>query len=131
MNQQFSLIGKIASTFFVFFNASENEKKQEAPTFLKKIGDTELYPGMTAKFTACASGTPEPTVEWFREGIKLFPTERIRMETDKAGLLRLAISNVEEADLGKYSCRISNQHGSDTCEANLTFDCKSFSNFSI
>lgn len=79
---------------------------------------------MTAKFTACASGSPEPTVEWFREGIKLFPTERIRMETDKAGLLRLAISNVEEADLGKYSCRISNPNGSATCDANLTFDCK-------
>lgn len=92
--------------------------------FLKRIGDTELYPGMTAKFTACASGHPEPEVEWFREGLKLFPTDRIHMETDRAGLLRLTIAGVSDADLGKYSCRIHNDYGNDMCDAMLTFDGK-------
>lgn len=103
---------------------SSNEMKKEAPTFLKRLGDTELYPGMTAKFTACCSGHPEPTVEWFREGLKLFPTERIKMETEIGGLLRLTIADIEEADLGRYSCRISNEHGNATCDAALTFDSK-------
>lgn len=82
---------------------------------------------MTAKFTACASGHPEPEVEWFFEGVKLVPSNRIRMEKDMAGLLRLAISGVEDADVGKYSCRIFNEYGNAVCDAILTFDCKSLS----
>lgn len=94
----------------------------EPPSFLKKIGDTELYKGMTAKFTACITGYPEPKVEWFRNNNKLYPSERIKMETDRSGLLRLTIAGVDPDDLGKYSCKISNEHGSDICHANLRFD---------
>lgn len=100
---------------------SKTQQKIEPPVFLKRIGDTELYKAMTAKFTACASGIPEPNVEWFRNDQKLFPSDRIRMETDRAGLLRLTISNVDQDDLGKYTCKISNDHGSDICHANLSF----------
>lgn len=38
------------------------------------------------------------------------------------GLLRLTISNVTPADVGKYSCRIFNDHGEDICHADLSFD---------
>lgn len=90
--------------------------------FLKRIGDTELFKAMTAKFTACASGIPEPTVEWFHNDKKIFPSTRIKMDKDTAGLLRLTISGVDEDDLGKYSCKISNEHGSDICHGHLKFD---------
>lgn len=79
---------------------------------------------MTAKFTACATGFPEPEVEWQREGVKLFPSERIRMEKDRSGLLRLTIEGIDTPDVGKYTCRIFNEHGCEECHANLTFDCK-------
>ncbi|CAG9826986.1 unnamed protein product [Diabrotica balteata] len=97
-------------------------KRIEAPVFLKRIGDTELYKAMTAKFTACASGIPEPTVEWFHNDKKIFPSTRIKMDKDTAGLLRLTISGVDVDDLGKYSCKISNEHGSDICHASLKFE---------
>lgn len=108
-------------TFVFRILNSKTQQKIEPPTFLKRIGDTELYKAMTAKFTACASGIPEPEVEWFRNDQKLFPSERIRMERDKAGLLRLTISNVDQDDLGKYTCKISNPYGMDICHANLSF----------
>ncbi|VEN40600.1 unnamed protein product [Callosobruchus maculatus] len=97
-------------------------KKIEPPVFLKRIGDTDLFKSMTAKFTACASGIPEPTVEWFHNDKKIFPSNRIKMDKDTNGLLRLTISGVDEDDLGKYSCKISNEHGSDICHATLKFD---------
>ncbi|CAH1108368.1 unnamed protein product [Psylliodes chrysocephalus] len=97
-------------------------KKIEPPVFLKRIGDTELFKAMTAKFTACASGIPEPNVEWFHNDKKIFPSTRIKMDKDTAGLLRLTIAGVDEDDLGKYSCKISNEHGSDICHATLKFD---------
>ncbi|KAB0792164.1 hypothetical protein PPYR_14123 [Photinus pyralis] len=96
--------------------------KVEPPSFLKRIGDLELYRGMTAKFTACASGFPEPTVEWFKNDQKLSPSSRVKMEVDRAGLLRLTIEGIKEEDLGRYSCKISNEHGSDICHAHLQLD---------
>ena len=100
----------------------EKKEKQEAPYFLKRIGDCEVYEGMTAKFTACASGFPEPDYEWFRNGKKLFPNERIKMEREGNGLLRLVIKYVEEADVGEYSLRAFNANGEATCSAELSYD---------
>ncbi|XP_066256138.1 obscurin isoform X9 [Euwallacea similis] len=98
------------------------QQKIEPPTFLKRIGDTELYKSMTAKFTACATGIPEPEVEWYHNDEKIYPSSRIRMDKDTAGLLRLTICGVDQDDLGKYSCKIFNEHGSDICHASLKFD---------
>ncbi|KAF5286087.1 hypothetical protein FQA39_LY16433 [Lamprigera yunnana] len=96
--------------------------KIEAPSFLKRIGDLELYKGMTAKFTACATGFPEPTIEWYHNDKLLSSSPRIKMEVDKAGLLRLTIEGIKEDNLGRYSCKITNEHGSDVCHANLQLD---------
>ncbi|KAI5632857.1 immunoglobulin i-set domain-containing protein [Phthorimaea operculella] len=97
-------------------------QKMEPPEFLKKIGDTEVLRGMSAKFTACATGTPEPDVEWFRNGERIFPCERIRIDTESTGLLRLTISQVCPTDVGTYTCRIYNPHGEAFCRAELTYD---------
>ena len=72
----------------------EKKEKEQLPHFLKKIGDCEVYEGTTAKFTACASGFPEPDYHWFRNGQRLFANDRIRMEREGSGLLRLTIRNV-------------------------------------
>ncbi|PSN48207.1 hypothetical protein C0J52_03611 [Blattella germanica] len=100
----------------------EKKQKIEPPEFLKKIGDCEVYKGMTAKFTACASGFPEPEFEWFRDGEKLYPSDRIRMEREGSGLLRLSIENVVPSDVAKYKLRIFNPHGEASCEAGLNYD---------
>jgi hypothetical protein len=98
----------------------------EPPEFLKKIGDCEVYQGMTAKFTACASGFPEPEYEWFHDGEKIYPSDRIHMEHEGSGLLRLSIEGVVPSDVGKYKLRIFNPHGEASCEADLNYDCKYF-----
>ncbi|XP_047520184.1 obscurin isoform X6 [Pieris napi] len=97
-------------------------EKVEPPSFLKKIGDVEVFRGLSAKFTACATGTPDPDVEWFRNDEKLFPCERIRMDKESTGLLRLTISGVDPSDVGSYRCRIFNPHGEESCIAQLTYD---------
>ncbi|XP_046661140.1 obscurin isoform X2 [Homalodisca vitripennis] len=101
----------------------ERKPKAEPPMFLKKIGDCEVFKGMTAKFTACAMGYPEPDVEWFRGNDKLFPSERIRIEREGTGLLRLSIIGVDPTlDVGQYRCRIFNPHGEESCEAHMVYD---------
>ncbi|CAH0694872.1 unnamed protein product [Spodoptera exigua] len=98
------------------------KQKVEPPEFLKKIGDIEVFRGMSAKFTACATGTPEPDVEWYRNDERLFPCERIRMDKETTGLLRLTIGGVDPTDVGTYRCRIYNPHGEASCSAQLTYD---------
>nr|CAD7588173.1 unnamed protein product [Timema genevievae] len=100
----------------------ENTQKVEPPEFLKRIGDCEVYKSMTAKFTACASGYPEPEFEWYRGDEKLYPSDRIRMEKEGSGLLRLSIANVDPSDVGRYRLRIFNPHGEASCEADLNYD---------
>ena len=101
---------------------SDRKQKVEPPSFLKKIGDCEVYKGMTAKFTACVTGNPEPAFEWYRNDERVWPTDRIRMEEEGSGLLRLIIQNVEEHDVGKYSLRIYNPHGEDICHAEIRYE---------
>lgn len=80
---------------------------------------------MSAKFTAMATGYPKPEVEWFKNGQKLFPTDKIHMETEPNGLMRLSIKDANESDVGRYSCRVFNPHGEDQCDAELLFDSES------
>ncbi|XP_035445096.2 obscurin isoform X4 [Spodoptera frugiperda] len=98
------------------------KQKVEPPEFLKKIGDIEVFRGMSAKFTACVTGTPEPDVEWYRNDERLFPCERIRMDKESTGLLRLTIGGVDPTDVGTYRCRVYNPHGEASCSAQLTYD---------
>lgn len=81
---------------------------------------------MKVKFTACAAGTPDPTIEWFRDGVRLYNNDRIRIEQESSGLLRLTINDCNERDVGRYSCRAYNPHGEETCHAELTYDSKYF-----
>ncbi|XP_035730756.1 obscurin-like isoform X5 [Vespa mandarinia] len=99
----------------------EKMQKIEPPAFLKRIGDCEVYKGMQAKFTACITGIPEPEFEWFRNGDKLWQTDRIRMDQE-GSLLRLTIANVDEMDGGTYLLKIQNPHGKDVCTAEMIFD---------
>jgi len=77
---------------------------------------------MTARFTACAVGHPEPEAEWYRGDVRLYPNDRTRMDRELNGLLRLSIAGVDIGDLGRYRLQITNSHGNASCEADLRFD---------
>uniref|UniRef100_A0A182J430 Muscle M-line assembly protein unc-89 n=1 Tax=Anopheles atroparvus TaxID=41427 RepID=A0A182J430_ANOAO len=100
------------------------EKRDEPtpPSFMKKINDLTLLEGMKAKFTVCVDGFPMPTVEWIRDGRRLVPSEKYRIEAEKNGLARLIVDDVQEEDLGRYSCKAVNNMGEAICHANLKFE---------
>lgn len=70
------------------------------------------------------TGYPEPEVEWFLNGDRIYPNDRTQIESEQNGLIRLTIHNCTQADVGKYSCRIYNAHGEDICHAELVYDSK-------
>ncbi|XP_050073153.1 obscurin isoform X1 [Anopheles maculipalpis] len=100
------------------------EKRDEPtpPSFMKKLNDMTLLDGMKAKLTVCVDGFPMPTVEWIRDGRRLVPSEKYRIEAEKNGLARLIVDDVQEEDLGRYSCKAVNNLGEAICHANLKFE---------
>ncbi|KAI5693209.1 hypothetical protein M8J75_011082 [Diaphorina citri] len=101
----------------------EKQEKIEPPSFLKRIGDIEVYPGMSAKFTACMTGYPVPSVEWYKNGEPLEASDKVQIDTESSGILRLTIHRTDlEEDAAIYKCRIWNPHGEATCDAKLLFE---------
>merc|ERR1719206_1373929 len=96
--------------------------RNDAPEFLKKIGDEMVFRGMAARFTALVTGTPEPEFEFFFNNKPMFPTDRIHIVQERTGLIRLSMAYVEESDIGMYRLRVWNKHGEATCEARLVYD---------
>jgi len=96
--------------------------RNDAPEFLKKIGDEMVFRGMAARFTALVTGVPEPEFEFFFNNKPLFPTDRIHIVQERTGLIRLSMAYVEESDIGMYRLRVWNKHGEATCEARLVYD---------
>merc|ERR1719443_1064837 len=74
--------------------------RNDAPEFLKKIGDEMVFRGMAARFTALVTGVPEPEFEFFFNNKPLFPTDRIHIVQERTGLIRLSMAYVEESDIG-------------------------------
>ena len=96
--------------------------RNDAPEFLKKIGDEMVFRGMAARFTALVTGVPEPEFEFFFNNKPMFATDRIHIVQERTGLIRLSMAYVEESDIGTYRLRVWNKHGEASCEARLVYD---------
>ena len=49
-------------------------------------------------------GSPDPTVEWFKDGQRLIITERIEIVGDQ-----LIINNLQGSDAGTYFCELTTE----------------------
>merc|ERR1719175_302153 len=96
--------------------------RNDAPEFLKKIGDELVFRGMAARFTALVTGTPEPEFEFLFNNKPMFATDRIHIVRERTGLIRLSMAYVEESDIGTYKLRVWNNLGEVSCEARLIYD---------
>lgn len=88
----------------------------EKPKFLVKpqtirssVGDEEI------RLDCAATGNPEPTITWSRNGIVLALTTRHFL--DKTGTL--VIKPVQSEDYGTYRCDARNKYGRASAEAEV------------
>ncbi|CAL1297366.1 unnamed protein product [Larinioides sclopetarius] len=113
-------VGKDSCSANIAVSGADTEG--EPAMFLKKLKDTSVLNGMPAKLTACICGTPKPEVKWFKEGTQLSKDNRLILEDDRNGVIRLIISGAQKADAGTYRVSIANKFGSDTCTATLDIE---------
>ncbi|CAL8090942.1 unnamed protein product [Calicophoron daubneyi] len=98
----------------------QERKAVETPEFLSKIRPATAPIGGTAVFEARIDGQPTPEVKWFRDGIPLTPSARVKINPPgPEGVATIELSDLDDRDGGDITCQISNPLGKNTCSARL------------
>uniref|UniRef100_A0A3B3YE86 Ig-like domain-containing protein n=1 Tax=Poecilia mexicana TaxID=48701 RepID=A0A3B3YE86_9TELE len=82
----------------------------QPPKFMKAIESVQLSEGGQCFFRYVLTGEPLPDVQWFKGSIHI----------DRFTASSLEILSPSKDDSGEYTCKASNQHGSDECSASLS-----------
>uniref|UniRef100_A0A914KKC3 Ig-like domain-containing protein n=1 Tax=Meloidogyne incognita TaxID=6306 RepID=A0A914KKC3_MELIC len=94
------------------------------PTFARNLEDRLMDDQQILVLEAqLASGVrPEPTVKWFRDGVELQSSERVKLVEEgdiDHRVYRMTILRIEMADKGRITIQAENQFGKCECTANV------------
>uniref|UniRef100_A0A4W6E2M0 Ig-like domain-containing protein n=1 Tax=Lates calcarifer TaxID=8187 RepID=A0A4W6E2M0_LATCA len=81
-----------------------------------KITPLEINVGSHAKFECEIEDAPSVTFKWYKSGIEIRQSEKYRI-LSRYTSSSLELLNPVKADSGEYTCKASNQHGTDSCTA--------------
>lgn len=95
----------------------------EKPEWVRPLKPSTTPLGKTCVLECEASGKPEPTFRWLKNGRELNMGGRFRIES-RGGVSSLHISDILDIDDGDYTCEASNALGSTTTTARLKIGCK-------
>ncbi|KAI8039392.1 hypothetical protein M5D96_008116 [Drosophila gunungcola] len=98
-------------------NSIFTELRYASPLFIRPLKDAVTREGDRFVFECEVTGTPEPAVEWFKDGISIQNNSDYKTTFDK-GICKLVIEETFAADSARFSCRASNLVG--TCDTNAT-----------
>ncbi|XP_010793050.1 titin-like, partial [Notothenia coriiceps] len=88
------------------------------PVFRHRIAPVEINTGNIAKFECETEDAPNVSFKWFKDGQPIKEGDKYRIISRfRTSSLELLSPNRE--DSGQYSCKATNQHGSDECSASL------------
>lgn len=98
------------------------------PVFRHKIAPVEINTGNLAKFECETEDAPNVSFKWFKDGQPIKEGDKYRiLSRFRTSSLELLSPNREAS--GQYSCKATNQHGSDECSASLKVTGKSKARF--
>ncbi|XP_058980466.1 uncharacterized protein LOC101894461 isoform X1 [Musca domestica] len=95
------------------------EIKYSSPVFVKPLKDAVTRENDKFTFECEVTGSPEPTIEWYKDGILIQNNPDYKTTYDK-GMCRLVIEETFAADSARFTCRASNLVGNATTSANLS-----------
>lgn len=94
------------------------------PQITEKPQNITAIEGIRVTFSCNASGDPEPTVSWTKDGSILSPVNDVRISFG-AESKSLTIMNISRRDSGQYRCVASNSLGNvSSAAATLDVQCK-------
>lgn len=78
---------------------------QQEPSFVRVMENKEVTSGDSVVLQCMISGSPKPTLQWFKDGTQIVPSERHFMTAEDQLLI---IIGAEANDAGRYECQINN-----------------------
>lgn len=95
----------------------------DAPKIEQQLKDVTIEEGKSASLTLKASGLPEPTVKWFKDGNEVSADARIKIKKE-AGSYSMSVDKCTAKDQGTYEAKILNSLGEASAKCTVTVDCK-------
>uniref|UniRef100_A0A3Q4HEI1 Ig-like domain-containing protein n=1 Tax=Neolamprologus brichardi TaxID=32507 RepID=A0A3Q4HEI1_NEOBR len=84
----------------------------------QKIAPLEINVGSHTKFECEIEEAPDVAFKWYKSGTEIRQSEKYRIVSRHTSS-SLELLNPVKADSGEYTCKASNQHGTDSCTASL------------
>ena len=95
------------------------EKPQgEAPKFSQPLESVEVMEGASATLECKVTGTPEPSITWFKDGTSVADVTRYKTRFD-GERATLKVTTAELDDEGEYKCVAENAFGLASCTSEL------------
>uniref|UniRef100_A0A915DZ78 Ig-like domain-containing protein n=1 Tax=Ditylenchus dipsaci TaxID=166011 RepID=A0A915DZ78_9BILA len=108
--------GQCESTANLIVSAATS--KGIAPDFKQRLTDQRVQQNSTIKFNCVVTGSPRPTISWFKDGKQLPNDDRFQM-ADSEGETSLTLVDVVPPDAGIYECVAKSPAGEARCKARL------------
>ncbi|XP_023372047.1 myosin light chain kinase, smooth muscle isoform X1 [Otolemur garnettii] len=89
------------------------------PKFATKLGRAVVKEGQIGRFSCKITGRPQPQVTWLKGNVPLQPSARVSM-SEKNGVQVLEIHEVNQDDVGVYTCLVVNGSGKASMSAELS-----------
>uniref|UniRef100_A0A8C5J976 Ig-like domain-containing protein n=1 Tax=Junco hyemalis TaxID=40217 RepID=A0A8C5J976_JUNHY len=93
----------------------EFQVTEAPPRFVRLISDYSTFVGASVSFQCLVTGSPCPSVRWYKDGVLLEGDRYCAQEDDHS----LILPRAGVQDEGEYRCVASSAHGETSCSAQL------------
>ena len=100
------------------FILTAKQPEGTAPQFTKPLQPLVVKEGTAAKLQCAVTAEPAPSLEWFKDGVRLKESRRVKVESDE-GTASISFKETRPDDKGEYKFVATNDFGSASCTASL------------
>ncbi|XP_054706310.1 muscle M-line assembly protein unc-89-like isoform X2 [Uloborus diversus] len=101
------------------FNQQLPTTPSTPPKFVKPVSTAVVTEGEKLLLEAQYDGVPEPTIQWFKDGVELRNKSGVLISKTGGNSTSLFVLTSSESDSGRYSCVASNEAGKATSVADV------------